>query len=92
MPFRLPVNPWAGAWFASRAAVQASATGPTCPSLSGLVTVRIVWIRPSSMSSEVLRTLPSRSRHQPPPQDPGPARHEHPHNHHRPGSESVSET
>jgi len=30
------------AWFTSRAAAQASATGPTCPSLSGLLTVRIV--------------------------------------------------
>jgi hypothetical protein len=31
-----------GAWFASRVTAQASATGPTCPSLSGLLTERIV--------------------------------------------------
>ena len=30
------------AWFTSRATAQASATGPTCPSLSGLITERIV--------------------------------------------------
>jgi hypothetical protein len=30
------------AWFTSRATAQASATGPTCPSLSGLLTERIV--------------------------------------------------
>ena len=49
------------AWFTLRMTAQASATGPRCPSLSGLITARIVWIRPSSMSSaKVLRTLPSR--------------------------------
>src|SRR5262245_1873967 len=35
------------AWFTSRATAQASATGPTCPSLSGLLTDRIAWMRPS---------------------------------------------
>src|SRR6266540_1595140 len=51
------------AWVASRMTAQASATGPTCPSLSGLITERIVWIRPSSTSSvQVLSTLLSRSR------------------------------
>jgi hypothetical protein len=40
-----------------------SATGPKCPSLSGLTTEPIVWIRPPSTSSvNVLTTLPSRSR------------------------------
>jgi hypothetical protein len=42
------------AWFASRAIAQASATGPTCLSLSGLLTERIVWICPSSTSSAVV--------------------------------------
>jgi hypothetical protein len=33
------------------------------PGLLGLITARIVWIRPSTMSSvRVLMTLPSRSR------------------------------
>ena len=50
------------AWLASRAIAQPSATGPTCPSLSGLLTERIVWICPSSTSSvKVKSTLPSRS-------------------------------
>jgi hypothetical protein len=50
------------AWFASRATAQASATGPTCLSLSGLLTERIVWICPSSTSTvKVKSTLPSRS-------------------------------
>lgn len=35
----------------SRSIAQASATGPMCPSLSGLITARIVWICPSSTSS-----------------------------------------
>ena len=39
------------AWFTSRATAQASATGPMCLSLSGLLTERIVWICPSSTSS-----------------------------------------
>ena len=39
------------AWFASRRTAQASATGPRCPSLSGLITERIVWICPSRTSS-----------------------------------------
>src|SRR6266516_7596934 len=51
------------AWFTSRLTAQASATGPTCPSLSGLITERIVWIRPSSTSrAKVMSTLSSRSR------------------------------
>src|SRR6266542_4162597 len=51
------------ACFSSRATAHASATGPTCPSLSGLTTERIVWIRPPSTSSvTVPATLPSRSR------------------------------
>ncbi len=39
------------AWFTSRLTAQASATGPRCLSLSGLLTERIVWICPSSTSS-----------------------------------------
>jgi len=42
---------------------RASATGPVCPSLSGLTTERIVWIRaPSTSIGNVPATLPSRSR------------------------------
>jgi hypothetical protein len=51
------------ACFTSRAIAQASATGPTCSSFSGLATERIVWIRPPSTSNvNVPTTLPSRSR------------------------------
>ncbi len=51
------------AWFTSRATAQASATGPTCLSLSGLITERIAWICPSSTSStKVKSTLLSRAR------------------------------
>ena len=39
------------AWFTSRATAHASATGSRCPSLSGLITGRTVWIRPPSTSS-----------------------------------------
>ncbi len=45
------------AWFASRRTAQASATGPTCPSLSGLITARIVWICPSRTSSVQVSSL-----------------------------------
>jgi hypothetical protein len=56
-------QPWGRrACFTSRAQAQASATGPTCPSLSGLTTARIVWICPPSTSSVNVPTiLPSRS-------------------------------
>ncbi len=50
------------AWLASRLTAQASATGPRCRSLSGLITARIIWTCPSSTSSVmVLITLLSRS-------------------------------